>query len=199
MQCMMGHTPTTCGPLPGRTTRRRLLFGAGAATTALLAGCAGDDGPDVSTDPIDLAGRACEVCGMIIDEHPGPNGQVFFADGNPPGRDGPARFDSMPCLRTYLMEAERKGWETAAILVTDYSVIDYEIIEVDAGVYISSHTDPDDFADATELVYVIESGLQGAMGPATIPFSDAGDAAALIDEYGGERRQWDELPAPSVR
>lgn len=193
----MSHDHHTHESRPHRITRRRVLSGTAVATTALVAGCVQrDGGADVPTDPIDLAGEVCEVCGMVIDEHPGPNGQVFFADGNPPERDGPARFDSLPCLRNYLLEADRNGWEPVAVLVTDYSTLDYGIETIGGRTYISSHTEPDDFADATTLVYLIGSIVEGAMGVATVPFSDADDAETLVDEYGGEVRQWDDLPSP---
>lgn len=191
---MTEHRHTGREPSADRLTRRRILAGTAAVTAAAVSGCLEDDDVDAGpTDPIDLAGETCEVCGMLIDEHHGPAGQVFFADGRPPDRDGPARFDSVTELLAYVGERERKGWETLAVYVTDYSRVDYDVVEIEGRQYVSSHVAPGDFADATELSYVTGSRVEGAMGADHVPFSEPDDAVAFADEYGGDVETWDEL------
>ncbi|MFC6716326.1 nitrous oxide reductase accessory protein NosL [Natrialbaceae archaeon GCM10025810] len=180
-------------------TRRRVLFGAGVAATAALAGCLGeaDDGQaDDPADPIDLSdGQECDVCGMVITELYGPAGQIFYADGEPEGRDGPARFDSVAELLAYREEREARGWEERAVFVTDYSSVEYDLVEGDEALHATTHAEADDFADATDCQFVVDSEVKGAMGDDHFPFSDPADAEAFADEHGGEVLEWAELSA----
>lgn len=178
-----------------RTTRRRLLAGVAATGGAILAGCLGDDddGDVEPADPVDLTGRYCETCGMVIDDHYGPAGQVFYADGEPEDRDGPAAFDSLGCLLSHHEEAEAQGWVKRTTFVTDYSSVEYDLAERDGKIYVTTHVDPGAFADAQDCQFVTDSAVEGAMGEAAIPFSDGGDADAFADEHGGSVRSWSDL------
>lgn len=180
------------GPHP---TRRRVLLGAGTLTTAVLAGCLGSGGPDdEAAEPLDLTeGQECDVCGMAIAEHFGPAGQVFYADGKPADRDGPAWFDSVAELLVFHAEREARGWEQRAAFVTDYSSVEYDLLEGDERLHISTHAAAGDFADATELHYVADSEVHGAMGEDFLPFSDQGDAEAFAEDHGGEVLGWGEV------
>lgn len=180
-----------------RCPRRRVLAATGAAVAAGLAGCLEDDDPgEEPADPIDLSGGAtCDVCGMVIEDHYGPAGQLFYADGNPDDRDGPARFDSLVELVASHEERLERGWELREAFVTDYSSVDYRLEERNGTTYISSHVGADAFADATDLSYVVDSDVEGAMGPDFLPFSRREDATAFVDEHGDEVRTWDELPS----
>jgi len=159
-----------------------------------LAGCLGGT-PESAPDAVALSGSLqCDVCGMIIEKHPGPNGQIFYADERPEGHDNPARFDSLKqCLFPYKLEHERLGWNAAAVYVTDYSSIDYDLQTEGGTTYISSHTAPGSFGVAKDLRYVVESDVQGAMGPDFIPFSERGDAEALTSTYGGTVVEYGEI------
>ncbi|WP_049928647.1 nitrous oxide reductase accessory protein NosL [Halopiger goleimassiliensis] len=183
-----------CGS-PDRS-RRRLLAGTGALLAAGLAGCTGDDGDgdEPPAEPIALAdGQACDVCGMVIADHYGPAGQLFYADGEPADRDGPAWFDSVAELLTYHEEQLARDRELRAAFVTDYSTADYELEERDGTTYVSTHVEADAFADATDLSYVVDSGVEGAMGEAIVPFSSVDDAEAFAVEHGGSVRDWPAL------
>ncbi len=167
------------------------MLGASAAgVAASLAGCLGDlpPGDDGATDPISLAdGRDCDVCGMVIENHPGPTGQLFYDGEGPEGHDNPARFDSLKqCLFPYRLEREQLGWDLDAAYVTDYSSVDYEVSAGSDTTTISSHTAPESFARAEDLRYVVNSAVEGAMGPDFVPFSDRADAESFADEYDGE-------------
>jgi copper chaperone NosL len=185
------HTPPG---VPGSHTRRRVLLAGGTVLAASLAGCAGD-GDEAPPAPVALtAGMDCEVCGMVVANHPGPNGEIFYADNTPADHDNPARFDSLRgCLFPYYFEHERKDWTATAVYVTDYSAVDYEVTERKGDTFISSHTGADSFTDATEATYVVGSGVQGAMGPDFISFGEGTDADEFVADHGGEVLAFDEV------
>lgn len=174
----------------GYPVRRRTLL----ATTALaLAGCLGeDDEPVEAPDPVSLdEGQTCDSCGMVIEEHPGPNGEIFYEGDRPEGRDGPAWFCAIQCLNTYHAEKTRLGWEPIVTYVTDYSSVDYEITDREEGQYISSHPEADAFADADGVQVVTDTSVEGAMGFTPVPFSVSEDAEAFADEFDGTVVEWD--------
>lgn len=184
---------------PGRgcrhavTRRTFLAVGSGAAAVA-LAGCTSLDG-GLAPDPIALdAGQACDNCGMIIEKHPGPVGQVFFRDNAPEGHDNPAWFDALKqCMFPYRLERESQGWSVTAQYVTDYSAVDYTVTTQDGESYVSSHVGADAFAPAEDLYYVVESEVNGAMGPDFVPFSVEADAESFAAEYGGDIVEYDDI------
>ena len=131
---------------------------------------------------------------MVIEMHPGPNGQIFYRDHAPSDHENPARFDSLKsCLFPYKLAHERLDWAASAIYVTDYSSVEYELAEEGGTTAISSHVAADSFADATDLVYVVESEVEGAMGPDFLPFSEAAEAEEFAAEHGGEVVEYDEI------
>ncbi|SFB67411.1 Nitrous oxide reductase accessory protein NosL [Halobiforma haloterrestris] len=191
-------------------SRRRFL--AGGAVAAALAGCLGDDDgeEELPAEPIDLTeGQACDVCGMVIADHYGPAGQLFYADGKPDDRDGPAWFDSVAELVASHEGRRERGWELREGFVTDYSTVDYDLLERDDGgdggdgenegeTYISSHASSEAFAEVTAVEYVVGSDVEGAMGEDYLPFSDSEEAAAFAEEHGGDVLSWEELPSPNA-
>lgn len=193
------HTHHHCHEAVSRTdqnhlsgvSRRRFLTGAAIATTAGLAGCLGDDDEDAPpAEPISLTGsRECAVCGMVIEDHYGPAGQVFYGDDD----DEPVAFDSLTELLVYHDEQRQRGTDARGVFVTDYSSVDYDLEEQDGSPYISTHAEREAFADATELFYLVDSTVRGAMGPDHVPFSSREDAEALLEDVGGEIREWDDL------
>lgn len=175
-------------------SRRRVLLGTTTVAGFVLAGCLGSEETEESFEPLALdEGQRCFVCGMVIEEHFGPAGQLFYADDKPEDHDGPVWFDSLVELENYHREHAQLGWELRDAFVTDYSTTQYEIITQDDERYISSHVDEEYFADATNLSYVVDSSVNGAMGPDYIPFSVKDDAVEFVDEYGGVISAWDEL------
>ena len=168
--------------------RREFILAGGTIGTILLSGCSGTGPSDGEPpNPVSLSGgKTCDVCGMVISEHPGPNGQIFYRDNGPETHDNPARFDSMKaCLFPYYFEHERLDWTAEAVYVTDYSRIDYEVSVVESRKYIQTATGAETFANADDVVFVVESEVHGAMGPDFIPFSDEEDGASFADEFGG--------------
>ncbi len=187
-------------PAVSVTRRRAVLGAAGTGIAASLAGCLDSLGPLIDDDsdgpdPRGLGdGVDCDVCGMVIDKHPGPNGQIFYEDEGPDGHSLPARFDSLKqCFFPYRLEHDEMGWTETAAYVTDYSSVDYDVSSEGGTTTISSHVEPSSFGVAQELQYVVGSDVQGAMGPDFVPFSDGDDAAAFADEYGGDVVAFDEI------
>lgn len=182
------------------TTRRRVVAGASALGVAALAGCL-TAGSGETPDPIALSGsKQCDVCGMTIAENPGPNGQIFYRDESPDGRDNPAWFDTVRnCTFPYHFDKRALDWNAVAIYVTDYSTVDYGLLTEGDTTYISGHTAPESFADATDLSYVDGSDVVGAMGPDLFPFSETADAEAFADEHGGEVVAFEDITPAMVR
>lgn len=172
------------------------------AVAAGFAGCLGensDDGEGIPAEPIDLTdGQACDVCGMSIADHYGPAGQLFYVDDKPDDRDGPAWFDSVTELLAYHEERLEYGWGLRGGFVTNYSTVDYDLLERDDGTYISSHASSEAFAGVDDVEYVIDSGVEGALGEDHLPFSEREDAAAFAEEYDGEVRSWGVLLSPNA-
>jgi len=164
-------------------SRRGLTTAVAAGATAGFAGCLGGDAGRVS--PVDLGGeRACDQCGMIIEDHPGPVGQIHFADDEP--EDGrPGQFCSSTCTYTYRFDAEDAGRDPLATFLTDYSLVEQEVFEAGSDTMFSSHVGREAFSPTTELTVVARSEVAGAMGPELIPFSDGDDVDAFVAEYGG--------------
>jgi nitrous oxide reductase accessory protein NosL len=176
-------------------SRRTVLGASGALAATALAGCLGGDGGDSAPPAITIgSGDACDNCGMVIANHPGANGQIFWEDHAPAEHDAPFRFDALKqCLFPHLFENRDQGRTPAAIYVTDYSAVEYSVSSSDDAPYISSHPEAEAFAPARDLSYVVGSEVNGAMGADFVPFSDAGDADAFAGEYGGEVVSFDDI------
>jgi len=162
-------------------SRRTLLA---ATALAFTAGCQGDDsGPD----PVTLTGEEnCDQCGMVIGQHPGPAGETYYEDESPPGHEPPATFCSATCTYRHRFENEPQGWTPDVTYLTDYSSVDYDVTEDDGTTVISRHLDASAFAETSGLTVVVGTDVQGAMGPALVPFGGEGDATDFADEYGGQ-------------
>lgn len=157
----------------------------------LITGCIGEDKNVENTeipDPIDLSGgKTDDQGGMVIGEHFGPNGQIFYRENSPQGHDNPAWFHTLvQGLFPYYFEHKQLGWEEIVIYVTDYSKVDYKIETIRDKNYISSHTSADTFKNAKKIKYIAESDVLGGMGKELIPFSDEKDIDRFTNNYGGK-------------
>ncbi|WP_336135495.1 nitrous oxide reductase accessory protein NosL [Natronomonas amylolytica] len=162
--------------------RRRVLGLVGAAALGSVAGCLGGESVP---EPVALdEGQSCDNCGMVIEDHPGPTGQIFFESNSPDGRDGPAWFCSTVCTYDYRFERVDEGWSPVVTYLTDYSTVDYEVGGEENT--ISAHLEADAYAPDSDLTLVIRTDVTGAMGDAIIPFSDEAEATEFADTYGGE-------------
>ena len=185
-----------------RVSRRRFLGATAAAVAAGgLAGClSGDGGGDGDApEPVTLdESDSCDVCGMVIPNHPGPTSEVFYADEEPAGHANPARFDSTWEAFQFDFARRDEGWSREAFYVTDYSAVDYDLFEDGGDTLISTHPGADAFADATEVTFVVGSEVVGAMGRDLIAFGDEGDAEAFQAEHGGDLAAFDDVDEATV-
>ncbi|SEH12728.1 Nitrous oxide reductase accessory protein NosL [Natronorubrum sediminis] len=185
--------PSTLSTVPPHLVSRRAVLG-GVATASLgaIAGCL-DDGADTPAAVEIEDEHDCDQCTMRIADHPGPAGQAHYEDpSDTVGDDRPARFCSSLCTYAFTFDNEDEA-EPEVMYLTDYSVVEESVEEDDDSPVIGRHLEADAFGDATELTMVVDSEVEGAMGASIIPFSDADDADAFADEYGGDREDHDEI------
>jgi nitrous oxide reductase accessory protein NosL len=180
---------------------RRTVLGGTAILASGLAGCLGGDGSsgDDVPDPVSLdQDDQCEVCGMVIPNHPGPTTEIFYADETPSGHPNPARFDSTWEAFQYDFERQNKGWTRQVFYVTDYSAVDYELTTDGGDTLISTHVAADDFVDAETVTFVVGSDVKGAMGRDLIGFTEQSDAESFQSEHGGSLVEFDEVTEGTI-
>lgn len=180
------------------STRRAYLTVIGTTAGVALAGCTGSDDQRTTApppEPVDLSGgKQDDQGGMVIGEHYGPNGQLFYHDHTPDGHNNPAEFMSLTAgLFPYYFSHREKDWTLVAAYATDYSAVDYDLTTVEGTTYISSPTAASSFGPARELTYVAGSDVTGGMGKALVPFSSGDDVSSFIDEHGGRRLAFDDV------
>jgi nitrous oxide reductase accessory protein NosL len=178
--------------------RRTVVLLGSLVCTSSLGGCLGafpGQSGRATPTPADLSGHKLDdEGGMVIGNHGGPNGQIFYASNSPDGHDNPAWFHTLTFgLFPYYFEHKRAGWEATVIYVTDYSTVDYTISRGDGQKGISAPTAPETFGDATAMTYVIESEVSGGMGSALLPFSSSDDARTFVDDHGGQTIAFEEI------
>jgi len=196
------HAHVGCSHHHANPSRRAVLLG-GAGLAVGLAGCLGDDGSDGSDaaapDPVTLTQTdQCDVCGMVIPNHPGPVAEIFYADRQPSGHDNPAHFCSTWEAFSYDFERRDRDWERTAFYVTDYSDVDYDLVTDAGDTLISTHVDASAFASATAVTFVVGSEIKGAMGRDLIGFSDPGEAEQFRSDHGGELATFDEITEATI-
>jgi len=170
-----------------RTMTRRGFFALAAGVSATASGCLGND--EELPEPVSLdAGQACDYCGMIIQDHPGPAGQTYYRDNVPEGRDPdqPAWFCSNLCLFDFYFERRQQGWVPLVHYTTDYSAVEYEVYDGTGTLFITKHPEAEYFVNGEETTLVVDSDVEGAMGPSLIPFTDSEDAITFQEKYGGD-------------
>lgn len=174
----------------GTRTRRSVLATVAVGGVGVLAGCLGGD--EAGPEPVTLdEGQECDYCGMQIDMHPGPVGEAYYGDDAPEALpddrpNGLAWFCSTKCTYNYRFENEQRGYEPQQSYGTDYSSVDYEIVDEGGATVISAHLEAAAFGDLQALTFVVGSDVEGAMGKSLIGFSDSDDASSFADEHGGE-------------
>ncbi|MEF8838102.1 MAG: nitrous oxide reductase accessory protein NosL [Haloarculaceae archaeon] len=173
-------------PWDGAISRRTALLATGSAAAVALAGCLGGDGGAAPAPLAVESGWSCDVCGMVLTNHPGPNAEIFYADERPNDHDNPARFCSTWEAFQFDFRRQDEGWEREGFYVTDYSTVDYDVYEEGGDTLITSHDGAEAFADATAVTFVVASGVKGAMGKDLIGFTDSVDAEDFAAEYGGD-------------
>lgn len=147
-------------------TRLALLLA--LLASLLLTGCSESD-PETLAAAVPIEdGDSCHVCGMLINEHPGPKGEAFL------DRQGEAlKFCSTMDLFTFLKQPENETRLSHAY-----------VHDVTAAPWAT----PDDeaFVRASEAWYVVGHDRRGAMGHTLASFAERADAEAFRDEHGGK-------------
>lgn len=180
----------------GRYSRRQALLAGATVALSSVAGCLGngEDGDTEVPAAITLPDDAtCDVCGMVISQHPGPTAEIFYAEQSPEGHDNPARFDSTWEAYQYDFERQNQGWEKTAFYVTDYSSVEYRLAEERGSTLISTHPQKEAFARVEDVTYVAGSAVEGAMGKDLVGFTDESDAESFQSEHGGNLVTHDEV------
>lgn len=169
--------------------RRRVLLASAGVAATFVAGCLGEETVSEADAPAVAAlsdDATCDVCGMVLSQHPGATAEVFYADNSPEGHDNPARFDSTWEAYQYEFERDEQGWKETAFYVTDYSSVDYNLFTEGDDTFISRHMETDAFAPVEEVTYVVGSAVKGAMGKDLFAFTAEADAEAFQSEHSGD-------------
>ena len=151
------------------------------AALLLFPGC-GEDQKAEAPLPRELTREATGYyCNMIVQDHPGPKGQIFLSD-----KPDPIWFSSVrDTIAFTLLPEEAKN--IAAIYVNDMSRANWDAPE--AGTWIAGEN----------AWYVIGSDRRGGMGaPETVPFSERAAAEAFVASHGGKIVAFADIPADAV-
>jgi len=152
------------------------------ALVLLLGGC-GEETTAVRPAPHRLTADAVgHYCGMNLTEHAGPKGQILLAS-----QREPLWFSSARDAFSFTMLAEEPK-DIRAIYVSDMG-------------RAPTWADPggDNWIEAREAFFVIESGTQGGMGASeTVPFSDRAAADAFVRTNGGRVVAFGDVPRDYV-
>jgi len=148
-----------------------------------LSACGGED--TAAPPPAPQAVSADTVghyCGMTLQDHAGPKGQIFVK-----GRAAPVWFSSIKQVFAYtLLPEEPKG--LAAIYVNDMAAAGPDGA-ADLRVWV----------DARQAFYVIGSSFVGGMGAEdAMPFSDPARAQAFAQTHGGRVVRFADVPEDYV-
>jgi len=119
-------------------------------------------------------GDECHLCGMIIQNFPGPKGQAFIKHHEPA-----LKFCSTVDLFSWLLQPE-----TPAILQTAF------VHDMAAA---PSWQKPSEahYVKATEAWYVVGHKLKGAMGHTLASFRNKSDAEGFAKKHGGRLLPFD--------
>ncbi|QVQ27137.1 nitrous oxide reductase accessory protein NosL [Achromobacter deleyi] len=148
-----------------------------------LSACRGEDPRAETPAPSAITAEAVgHYCGMTLQDHAGPKGQIFVR-----GSSAPVWFSSIKQVFAYtLLPEEPKG--ISAIYVNDMAAAGPD-----------GAADPASWIDAKLAYYVIEGSFVGGMGAAdAMPFSDKTRALAFAQAHGGRVVSFSEMPEDYV-
>jgi len=160
----------------------RLALALAALLTAAACGNgAGPDAPPPAPQPVTLESVG-HYCGMALNEHNGPKGQLFLK-----GRPAPVWFSSIKQVFAYTLLPEEPK-TISAIYVNDMAT---------AGA--DGAPDPAAWIDARQAFYVIEGRFIGGMGAEdAMPFSQRASAETFAQAHGGRVVTFAEVPEAYV-
>ena len=165
------------------TLRRWTATTAITAMMLALSACGGDESVAPPPPPQAISAEAVgHYCGMMLQDHAGPKGQIFVK-----GRAEPVWFSSIKQVFAYtLLPEEPKG--LAAIYVNDMAAAGPD-----------GAADLKAWVDARQAFYVIGSRFIGGMGAEdAMPFSDQTRALAFAQTHGGRVVRFSDVPEDYV-
>jgi copper chaperone NosL len=161
--------------------RPSTLRRAALAAMLLLPACGEDRQAEVPL-PKELTRTATGYyCNMIVQDHPGPKGQIFLSD-----ESDPIWFSSVRDTIAFTRLPE-EAKNIAVIYVNDMSRASWQAPEAETWIEIE------------KAWYVIGSDRRGGMGaPETVPFSERAAAEAFAVRHGGKVVAFADIPADAV-
>ncbi|MGE8687571.1 MAG: nitrous oxide reductase accessory protein NosL [Achromobacter sp.] len=163
---------------------RRLRLALALAALLTAAACGNGSGPE-APPPAPAAVTLESVghyCGMALNEHNGPKGQIFLR-----GRAEPVWFSSIKQVFAYTLLPEEPK-TISAIYVNDMSTAGPDGVP-----------DPGAWIDARQAFYVIEGGFIGGMGAEdAMPFSQRAHADSFAQAHGGRVVNFADVPEAYV-
>jgi copper chaperone NosL len=162
--------------------RLSLFFAALLAVTA-VSGCGERPSSADAPPPREVTDASIgRYCGMALNEHPGPKGQVYVR-----GMSDPFWFSSVHDAVAFTMLPEEPK-DIAAIYVNDM-----------ARAKNWDQPEPGTWIDAKKALFVIGSNLKGGMGSdEAIPFSDRSAADEFAARNGGRVVAFGDIPRSYV-
>jgi copper chaperone NosL len=135
-----------------------------------LSGCQQEQSEEtVKYSPVHIHdGQECALCGMIINQFPGPKGQLFIR-----GNDKPLSFCSTRDLFAYATQEEHKH-RIKALFV-------HETVSAPWDDMVNAQYIP-----ARSAFFVVGHSKLGAMGPTLASFHSEESARSFADSFGGE-------------
>lgn len=165
------------------TLQRWAAMTAFSAIMLALSACGGDEPAAPPPAPQAVSAEAVgHYCGMMLQDHAGPKGQIFVK-----GRAAPVWFSSIKQVFAYtLLPEEPKG--LAAIYVNDMAAAGPD-----------GAADLKAWVDARQAFYVINSSFIGGMGAEdAMPFSDQARALSFAQTHGGRVVRFTDVPEDYV-
>ncbi|MFC3375553.1 nitrous oxide reductase accessory protein NosL [Rugamonas sp. CCM 8940] len=157
-------------PRAARAATPRQMWG-GLLMLALLGACSHTAPSAVAQEP--NADTACVLDGMLLQDFPGPKGQIVYAEGKPDF------FCDLMELFTTLRTPEQKR-AVAGAYVQDMGKTDWDHPK---GNWIPAKT----------AFFVVGSKLHGSMGPTLGAFSSAEEANKFIQQQGGKQLRFEQV------
>lgn len=134
----------------------------------IVMACTDDKRVDVIQRAVAIeSSEECHLCGMLIENFPGPKGEFYRR-----GDSHPQKFCSTRDLFSYLLQPENIN-RVSAVFVHDMAVAPWD--------------SPDDhaFIDGRAAHYIVDHDRRGAMGPTLAAFKLRSDAEAFAKRFGG--------------
>ena len=143
----------------------------------LLGGCDRETatGKRLIPTPIE-AGDECHVCGMLVNNFPGPKAQAFIRH-----QEQPLKFCSTTDLFSWLLQPD-----TPAILLVAYV---HDMGRAPAW----DKPGDEDYVVADQAWYVIGHDMPGAMGPTLASYKEEAAARAFMQQHGGRLLRHEEI------